>query len=78
MLLISEAVSEFYWYITKDDPRLEMGTRHVEVVQGLLRKDPDARVSCGVALQMIAALLVSQQPGLLEFRPFKYRPGIVI
>jgi hypothetical protein len=71
--LIGEAVSEFNRYIAKDDPRLEMGTGLVEVVQGLLRKDPNARISCGEALQMIAALRISQQPEVQTLQvPAKY------
>jgi hypothetical protein len=60
--LIVEAVSEFNRHIAEGDPRLQMQAGVVEVVQGLLCKDPDARISCLVACQMLAALRVPQQP----------------
>lgn len=60
--LIVEAVSEFDRHIAEGDPRLQMQAGVVEVVQGLLCKDPDARISCLMACQMLAALSVPQQP----------------
>ncbi len=53
--LLEKGVSTFNTNIAEGDPRLEMTAIVVAVTQGLLRKNPEERISCVDALQMLRA-----------------------
>lgn len=53
--LLGEAVSAFNTHIPEGDTRLQMGIGFVQVVQALLRRNPEDRISCGEACRMFAA-----------------------
>ena len=63
--LLEQGVSTFNTYISEGDPRLEMSAVVVAVIQGLLRKNPEERLSCRDALLMLQAHPV---PPLVRFK----------
>lgn len=59
--LLREAVSAFNEHIAEGDTRLQMGIGFVQVVQALLRQNPEERISCGEACRMVSAQHVPRQ-----------------